>query len=58
MPEMKPCFGKELAARFSPGTMPIGVDANACRLECYSCPDFDRCAMVVQLVQQHRIKRE
>lgn len=56
MAEMKPCFGKELAARFSPGTSPIGIDANASRRECYSCPDFDRCSRVVEIVQQHRNK--
>jgi len=56
MAEMKPCFGKELAARFSPGTAPIGIDANASRRECYECPDFERCVKVVTVVQQHRMK--
>jgi hypothetical protein len=54
--EMKPCFGRELGARFSPGTAPIGIDANASRKECYTCPDFDRCAKVIAIVQQHRAK--
>ncbi len=54
MAEMKPCFGKELGMRFGPGTMPIGTDANASRLECYSCPDLERCAIVLGVVFQMR----
>jgi len=54
MAEMKPCFGKELAMRFGPGTMPIGTDPNASRAECYACPDFDKCAKIINIVMQMR----
>ena len=58
MAEMKACFGREVAARFGPGTMPIGTDVNSGREECYSCPDFDRCAVIVGLVMQLRQRRD
>lgn len=55
---MKSCFGRELASRFGPGTMPIGSDVNSCRLECYNCADLERCAIIVDLVLQLRQRRE
>jgi len=55
---MKSCFGRELAARFGPGTMPIGTDVNAARLECYGCPDLEHCAIIIDLVMQLRQRRE
>lgn len=54
MSEMKPCFGRELAVRFGPGTTPIGVDPEASRLECHGCPDLERCAVIVGLVVEMR----
>jgi len=57
MPEMKPCFGKELAARFAPGSTPIGEDPEQARKECYNCPDLERCATVVGLMLQMRRQR-
>ncbi len=58
MAEMKSCFGRELAMRFGPGTMPIGVDANTVRLECYSCPDIEHCAIIVDLVMKQQRRRD
>lgn len=55
---MKACFGRELAFRFGPGTMPIGSDVNSCRIECYNCADLERCAIIVDLVIQLRQRRE
>lgn len=58
MAEMKGCFGRELAVRFGPGTLPIGADANTARQECYACADLERCATVVDLVMQLRQRRD
>lgn len=57
MAEMKPCFGKELAVRFGPGTTPIGADPESARLECYNCPDIEHCALIVGLILQLRQQR-
>ena len=51
---MKPCFGKELAARFGAGTTPIGTDVNTARRECYSCRDLEHCAIVIDIVIKNR----
>jgi len=55
---MKSCFGRELAARFGPGTVPIGTDVNVARLECYGCKDLEHCAVIVGLALQLRQRRE
>ena len=55
---LKSCFGRELAARFGPGTVPIGTDANAARLECYNCHDMERCAIICDLVLQLKQRRD
>ncbi len=57
MAEMKPCFGKELAVRFGPGTMPIGTEPESARLECHGCPDLEHCALIVGLTLQLRQQR-
>ncbi|MCD6404363.1 MAG: hypothetical protein J7M19_00890 [Planctomycetes bacterium] len=57
MAEMKPCFGRDLAVRFGAGTTPIGEDPKTTRLECYNCPDLERCAIVVGLTLQLRQQR-
>ena len=55
---MKECFGIELANRFFSGA--YGVDAEdpderqKRRKECYNCPDFEHCCMVLNLVYQMR----
>jgi hypothetical protein len=54
MADMKSCFGRELAARFSPGTAPIGTDPAQTRAECYACPDFERCATVLSVILQSK----
>ena len=57
MADMKPCFGKELAVRFGPGTAPIGVDPDSARKECYACEDLEHCALIVGLALQLRHQR-
>ena len=59
---MKECFGIELANRFFSGAFGVTSEDPAERRrqreECYSCPDFERCCMVMNLVCNLRMAEE
>ena len=59
---MKECFGIELANRFFSGAYGVSAEDPAARRqqreECYACPDFEHCYMVLDLICKLRTAEE